>query len=107
MQVQSLGGEDPLEEEMEPTPVFLPGESHGQRNLVAIVHSVAKSTTQLKRLSTLQAQDIVEKKVWTQGGVSSLLLPPASYLPCFTSFHKHLMECPCEPGTRQLTRSGK
>ena len=34
MQVQSLGGEDPLEEEMEPTPVFLPGESHGQRNLV-------------------------------------------------------------------------
>ena len=91
----------------EPTPVFLPGESHGQRNLVAIVHSVAKSTTQLKRLSTLQAQDIVEKKVWTQGGVSSLLLPPASYLPCFTSFHKHLMECPCEPGTRQLTRSGK
>ena len=69
----------------EPTPVFLPGESHGQRNLVATVHSVAKSTTQLKRLSTLQAQDIVEKNVWTQGGVSSLLLPPASCLPCFTS----------------------
>ena len=31
--VQSLGGEDPLEEEMQPTPVFLPGKSHGQRNL--------------------------------------------------------------------------
>ena len=36
MQVQSLGWEDPLEKEMEywkPTPVFLPGKSHGQRSL--------------------------------------------------------------------------
>ena len=27
------GWEDPLEEGIEPTPVFLPGESHGQRSL--------------------------------------------------------------------------
>ena len=27
--VQSLGQEDLLEKEMQPTPVFLPGESHG------------------------------------------------------------------------------
>ena len=33
MWVQSLGGEDPLEKEME-TLVFLPGKSHGQRSLV-------------------------------------------------------------------------
>ena len=32
-QVQSLGGEDPLEKEMATTQVFLPGEFHGQRNL--------------------------------------------------------------------------
>ena len=32
-QVQSLGQKDPLEEEILPTPVFLPGESHGQRSL--------------------------------------------------------------------------
>ena len=32
MQVQSLGCEDALEEQ--PTPVFLPGESLGQRSLV-------------------------------------------------------------------------
>ena len=32
--VRSLGREDPLEKEMEPTPVFLPGESHGLRSLV-------------------------------------------------------------------------
>ena len=31
-QVQSLGQEEALEEEMAPTPVFLPGESHGQRS---------------------------------------------------------------------------
>ena len=31
--VPSPGREDPLEEEMQPTPVFLPGESHGQRSL--------------------------------------------------------------------------
>ena len=32
--VQSLGWEDPLEKEMGTHPVFLPGESHGQRSLV-------------------------------------------------------------------------
>ena len=31
--VQSVGWKDPLEEGMQPTPVFLPGESHGQRCL--------------------------------------------------------------------------
>ena len=34
MQVQSLGQEDPLEKEMQVTPVFLPGKSHGQRSPV-------------------------------------------------------------------------
>ena len=32
--VQSLGQDDPIEKEWLPTPVFLPGEFHGQRNLV-------------------------------------------------------------------------
>ena len=34
MQVQSLGREDPLEKGIQPTSVFLPGESRGQRSLV-------------------------------------------------------------------------
>ena len=34
MWVRSLGGEDPLEKGMAPTPVFLPGKAHGQRSLV-------------------------------------------------------------------------
>ena len=33
IRVQPLGWEDPLEEGIGPTPVFLPGESHGQRSL--------------------------------------------------------------------------
>ena len=32
--VQSLSQEDPLEKEMQATPVFLPREFHGQRSLV-------------------------------------------------------------------------
>ena len=31
--VQSLGREDPLEKELEPTPAFFSGKSHGQRSL--------------------------------------------------------------------------
>ena len=35
MQLQSLGREGPLEgKAWQPTPVFLPGEAHGQRSLV-------------------------------------------------------------------------
>jgi len=34
MRVGSLGQEDPLEQEMQPTPIFLPGDFHGWRSLV-------------------------------------------------------------------------
>ena len=50
IQVPSLVWEDPLEKEWQPTPVFLPGESHGQRSWQAIVHGVAKNQTRLKGL---------------------------------------------------------
>ena len=33
MRVQSLSQEDPMEEDKQPTPVFLPRKSHGQRSL--------------------------------------------------------------------------
>ena len=35
---------------MQPTPVFVPGESHEQRSLAGYSHKVAKSQTRLKRL---------------------------------------------------------
>ena len=45
MRVPSLCGEDPLEKELEPTPVLLPGESHGQRSLAGYSPRVTKSPT--------------------------------------------------------------
>ena len=45
--VQSLVQEDPLEKEMATTPVFLPGESHGQRSLVGYSPWGHKSWTRL------------------------------------------------------------
>jgi len=45
MRVPSLCGEDPLEKEMQPTPVLLPGESHGQRSLAGYSPRVTKSPT--------------------------------------------------------------
>ena len=39
----------------QPTPVFLPRESQGQRSLAGYRHGAAKSWTQLKRLSMQEA----------------------------------------------------
>ena len=44
-QVRSPGQEDPQEEEMQPTPVFLPGCPMDRGAWWAIVHEVAKSQT--------------------------------------------------------------
>ena len=43
MPVQALGHEDSLEGKWQPTPVFLPGQSHGHRSLVGNSHGVAKN----------------------------------------------------------------
>ena len=45
-------GKIPWRRAWQPTPVFLPGESHGQRNLAGYSHKVTKSQTQLKWLIT-------------------------------------------------------
>ena len=45
MWVQSLGRKDTLEEEMQGAPVFLPGESQGQRQ--ATVCGITESQTRL------------------------------------------------------------
>ena len=40
-------GRSPWRRKWQPAPVFLPGESHEQRSLVATVHGVSKSRTRL------------------------------------------------------------
>ena len=50
--VGSLGGKDPLEKSMLTHPVFLPGESHGQRSLVGYSpwgHKESEMTARLSR----------------------------------------------------------
>ena len=47
-------GKIPWRRAQQPIPVFLPGESHGQRSLaVPTVHKVTKSRTRLKQLSNV------------------------------------------------------
>ena len=53
-QVRSLGQEDPLEKEMATTPVFLPGESHGQKSLAGYSLWGHKESDTAERLSTAQ-----------------------------------------------------
>ena len=54
-------GKIPLRRKWQPTPVFLPGKSHGQRRLAGyIVHGVAKSWTQLSDFASHQKVGIME-----------------------------------------------
>ena len=49
--VQSLGQKVPLEREWQPTPVFLPGEFHGQRNLAGCCLWDCKELDMTERLT--------------------------------------------------------
>ena len=49
--VRSLGWEDPLEKGMIPTPLLLPGESHGQRSLAGYSSWVRKELDTTEPLS--------------------------------------------------------
>ena len=50
--VQSLSWKDPLEEEMAPTPVFLPKKSHEQKILAGYSPRSPKESDMTERLST-------------------------------------------------------
>ena len=50
--VWSLGQEDPLRRELLSTPVFLPGEFHGQRSLAGYIPWGGKESDMTERLST-------------------------------------------------------
>ena len=51
-EVQSLSWEDPLRREWLPTPVILPGESHGQRSLEGYRPLGLKELDMTEQLST-------------------------------------------------------
>ena len=52
--VRSLGGEDPWRRKWQPTPVFLPGKSHGQRNLDSGLQSLGSQRVRYKLVTKQQ-----------------------------------------------------
>ena len=58
-----------------PTPVLLPGKSHGWRSLQAAVHGVAKSRTQLSDFSFTFHFHALEKEMSTHSNVLAWRIP--------------------------------
>ena len=52
-------GKFPQRRKWIPTPVFLPGKSHGQRSLTGYIHRVAKSRTRLSDYTTTKGVSII------------------------------------------------
>ena len=84
-QVQSLGRKIPWRREWLPTPVFLPGESHGQRRLVGYSPEGCKES---------DTTDATERTRTHQGAQALLSLPllPSSFFR-FCSFDAFLLHC--------------
>ena len=77
-------GRFPWRRAWQPTPVFLPGEFHGQRSLAG--YRVARSQTQLKQFST---HTLIPKSKYIMGFPFSFLLNILvnKSLECFGKFH--------------------
>ena len=72
--VRSLGWQNPLKKGMQPTPVFLPGEFHGQTNLAARVHGVTKSPIGLRLTLSRGKKQQQQKKLSEVSFVKTLIL---------------------------------
>ena len=64
--VLSLSQEDPLEEGMATTPVFLPGEFHGERSLMGYSPCGHKESDTNERLSTAHAVHRQKQNQWNR-----------------------------------------
>ena len=90
-QVRSLGQKDPLEKEMAPTPVFLPGEFHGQRSLVGysswgrrVGHDWVTNTSHLrshlKKLSLILTTLVGATATWYPDSPWTSLYPTTGHM---------------------------
>jgi len=70
----SISREDPPEKETEPTPIFLPGKSHGQRSLVGYSSCVCKelNTNSDQTPTTTKLRGL---KGWEREGLSPFSFP--------------------------------
>ena len=98
--VQSLGREDPLRRKWQPTPVFLPGESHGQRSLVGYSPRGRKESGMTERLhfhfhAVIQGALVTNTSVWDGHGVTG---PPRAPPGGFSlSRQRHMPASPLRP----------
>ena len=60
---------------MHPTPVLLPGKSHGRRSLVAAAHGVANSRTRLSDFTFTFHFPALEKEMATHSSVLAWKIP--------------------------------
>ena len=58
-----------------PTPVLLPGKSHGRRTLVGVVHGIAKTWTRLSDLAFTSHFHALEKEMATHSSVLAWRIP--------------------------------
>ena len=65
----------PWRRQWHPTPVLLPGKSHGRRSLVAVVHGVAKSQTRLSDFPFTFRFHALEKEMATHSSVLAWRIP--------------------------------
>ena len=81
--VLSQGQEDPPESEWLPTPVFVPGESHGQRSLVGYSPWGHKELDTTERLTVLQRQEVRGAVQGSDRDPSALCVGTTYFCGCF------------------------
>ena len=83
--VKSLGQEDPLEKGWQPTPVFLPGEFHGQKSLVGYSPQGHKESDTTEQLILLLLQNW-QLDFWSFCILLSIICPNTAILVPYSSF---------------------
>ena len=98
VQFQSLSWEDPLEKGMEPTPVFIPWKSYGQRSMAGYSpwgHKESDTTEVTSHAHSIlvfvQFSSVTQScpTLWDPMDCSTLGLPVHHQLPEFTQTHVH------------------
>ena len=75
-------GKIPWRRKWQPTPVFLPGQTHEQRSLVGYSYGVAKSRTQLSDFIFTFHFHALEKEMTTHSTVLAWRIPGTGGLVC-------------------------
>ena len=97
--VQSLGWEDPLEKKWQSIPIFLPGKSHGQRNLVGYSPWGRKESDTTEWLYLLQIRSVAQSCPTLCDPMNRSMpgLPVHHQFPEFTQTHVHRVSDAIQP----------